>query len=157
MYLNLSTNFNPFQNQATQILDFDALTFSGGEPHIKIHARGPLQEAVMISHRVNSFEDFGLLLMAIDALKRLEAPAIQLFMPYFPAARQDRVMVAGEALSVKVYADILNSLQLNRVIIFDPHSEVAPALIDNCKSLDNCAFVKACMKKIPEEVSLDFS
>ncbi|MEM6802608.1 MAG: ribose-phosphate diphosphokinase [Bacteroidota bacterium] len=154
MYLNLSTNFSPFQNQESQILDFDALTFSGGEPHIKIHARGPIKEAVMISQRVNNFEDFGLTLMAVDALKRLEVPAIQLFLPYFPGARQDRVMVAGEALSVKVYADILNSLQLNRVIIFDPHSEVAPALINNCKSIDNSAFVKTCLDQIEEDVLL---
>lgn len=154
MYLNLSTNFNPFQNQQEQVLDFDSLTFSGGEPHIKIHAKGTINKPVVISHRINNFEDFGLTLMAIDALKRLEVPGIELFIPYFPGARQDRVMVKGEALSVKVYADILNSLDLDRVIIFDPHSEVAPALINNCKSIDNSYFIKKCLEKIDEEVLL---
>lgn len=154
MYLNLSQNFSPFQDQTTSLLDFDALTFAGGEPHIKIHAPLSMKESVIISHRVNSFEDFGLLLMAIDALKRMEVPAIDLFIPYFPGARQDRVMIRGEALSVKVYADILNSLQLNRVIVFDPHSEVTPALIDNCKSIDNSSFVQEVLNRIKEEVIL---
>lgn len=154
MYLNLSTNFNPFQNQQDQVLDFDSLTFSGGEPHIKIHSKAAISKPVIISQRVNNFEDFGLMLMAIDALKRLGAPGIEVFMPYFPAARQDRVMVQGEALSVKVYADILNALELDRVMIFDPHSEVTPALINNCKSIDNSFFIKSCLEKIQEEVLL---
>ena len=52
-------------------------------------------------------------------------------MPYVPYARQDRAMVSGDAFSLKVFANILNSLKFDCVEIIDPHSDVTPALIDN--------------------------
>jgi len=63
--------------------------------------------------------------------------------PYFPAARQDRVCVEGEPLTVKVFADFINSMKFNKVTIFDPHSEVTPALLDNVQVVDNTKFVAA--------------
>jgi len=41
-------------------------------------------------------------------------------------------MVKGEALSVKVFAGLINNLNLTSVTIFDPHSEVISALLNNC-------------------------
>ena len=60
----------------------------------------------------------------------MHVKTINLFLPYFPGARQDRVMVAGESLTVKVYANLINDLKLNKVTIFDPHSDVTPALLE---------------------------
>ena len=77
----------------------------------------------LITHRIQSFNDFGLLLLAVDALKRMGIHKINVFTPYFPAARQDRVMIKGEPLSVKVYANILNALNLDGITIYDSHSE----------------------------------
>ncbi|OBF77060.1 hypothetical protein A5751_23045 [Mycolicibacterium fortuitum] len=41
-----------------------------------------------------------------------------LWLPYAPAARADR----GQPLGVKVYADLINTMQAERVVIIDPHS-----------------------------------
>lgn len=140
MNLNLDPGFQPYLD-GTEI-SFNAFTFPGGEPHIKITSPIPPGTAVAITHRVRTFQDMGLILMATDALRRMGVSEISLFLPYFPAARQDRVMVPGEPLSVKVYADLLNSLNLREVIVFDPHSEVTPAVLHQCRVITNHAFIR---------------
>lgn len=152
MILNLDQNFKPFSDRKE--IAFQSFVFSGGEPHIKIKPDFDVSETVTITHRINSFNDFGLLLLAVDALKRMDVKLINVFIPYFPAARQDRVMIAGEPLSVKVYADILNSLKLNKITVFDAHSEVTPALLDNCEVISNHNFIAEVLKKIGNNVKL---
>lgn len=139
MNLNLDPLFAPLGT--TNNIDFQAFTFSGGEPHIKIITDLSNIKQVTVTHRINSFNDMGLLLIAVDALKRSGVSIIDLIIPYFPAARQDRVMVTGEALSVKIYADLINSMQLNQVSIFDAHSEVSIALLNNCNAISNHKFI----------------
>ncbi|WP_369141311.1 hypothetical protein, partial [Modestobacter versicolor] len=58
---------------------------------------------------------------------------ISLYMPYIPYARADRHMVDRDSFGLQVYARLLNSYGLDKVAIVDPHSDVAPALIDNCE------------------------
>ena len=60
----------------------------------------------------------------------------------------------GEALSVKVYADIINSQSFNKVTVFDPHSEVTPALLNNCKVIDNFSFIEKVTKQLDNNLVL---
>lgn len=150
MILNLDPKFKPIYGES---IAFESFTFNGGEPHIRIgEITNP--ESVTVTHRLNSFNDLGLLCIAVDALKRMKVKEIQLFIPYFPGARQDRVMVEGESLTIKVYADIINKLGANQVSIYDPHSDVTPALINNCKVISNHLFVKQLLPKLPSDVIL---
>lgn len=152
MILNLDPKFAPFQNQ--EEIKFQSFTFSGGEPHIKIAPDFDANRKVTITHRLNSFNDLGLLCVTVDALRRMDVKIIDLFIPYFPAARQDRVMIPGEPLSVKVYADIINAMQLNKVFVFDAHSEVTPALLNNSTVIPNYTFIKAVLENIGNDVKL---
>ncbi|MCD0464613.1 ribose-phosphate diphosphokinase [Flavobacterium sp. ENC] len=152
MILNLDPNFKPLTGQKE--IEFKNFTFSGGEPHIKINPDFDTKEAVTITHRLNSFNDLGLLCLTVDALRRMDVKIISLFIPYFPAARQDRVMIKGEPLSVKVYADIINAMQLEKVFVFDAHSEVTPALVNNCEVIPNHTFIQTVIKTIGNEVKL---
>jgi ribose-phosphate pyrophosphokinase len=152
MILNLDPKFAPFQNQ--EEIKFQSFTFSGGEPHIKINPDFDRNQKITITHRLNSFNDLGLLCITVDALRRMDVKIIDLFIPYFPAARQDRVMIPGEPLSVKVYADIINALQLNKVFVFDAHSEVTPALLSNSTVIPNYTFIKEVLNRIGENVKL---
>ncbi|MNK99822.1 Ribose-phosphate pyrophosphokinase [compost metagenome] len=152
MILNLDPKFAPFQNQ--EEIKFQSFTFSGGEPHIKIAPDFDANKKVTITHRLNSFNDLGLLCVTVDALRRMDVKIIDLFIPYFPAARQDRVMIPGEPLSVKVYADIINAMQLNKVFVFDAHSEVTPALLNNSTVIPNYTFIKEVLNRIGENVKL---
>lgn len=56
---------------------------------------------------------------------------IDLFLPYIPHARQDR-KVSDRLFTLKYFAQIINSLNFNKVIVVDPHSDVATALINRC-------------------------
>jgi ribose-phosphate pyrophosphokinase len=151
MLLHLDNTFRPFAGTEIQ---FERFIFSGGEPHIKIKPDFNMNQTVTITHRLNSFNDLGLLLIAVDALRRMHVKDINLFIPYFPAARQDRVMIKGEPLTVKVYADVLNALHLNKITVFDAHSEVTPALVNNCEAITNHRFIQNVLKKIGQDCLL---
>lgn len=113
--LNLDPQFCPFKGEN---LEFETFTFSGGEPHIKINANIDSNTSVNITHRIQSFNDVGLICLAVDAIRRMDIHISSLCIPYFPAARQDRIMQVGEPLAVKVYADLINGLQIP-TILFD--------------------------------------
>lgn len=148
-HLALDKEFSPYN---FSVIEFDAFTFSGGEPHIKIKTLLNPEDMIYVSHRINSFNDLGMLCIAVDALRRMGIVYIEAFIPYFPAARQDRVMVTGEPLTVKVYAQIINNLNLNKVVVFDPHSDVTPALLDRVSVISNYDFIKEVLSQIPSNV-----
>ena len=124
------------------------LVFGGGEKHIQIKGLSNPSGGVILALNYEGDQDLMTLSMYVDALRRYGVNHIDLFVPYFPGARQDRVCNLGEALSVKVYADHINALNLNSVHIFDPHSDVTPALLNNVVVHKNHLFVQACLHKI---------
>lgn len=150
--LNLTPDFTPYGT--TNQLAFQSFVFSGGEPHIKIDPAFDSNQTILITHRINSFNDLGLFCIAVDALKRMGVKTIEAFIPYFPAARQDRVMIKGEPLSVKVYADIINNLGLQKIKVYDPHSEVTPALLNHCEVIDNHNFIRKVTDYIQTDLKL---
>lgn len=140
--LNLSPGFNPFQ-PSIEVLESNSFVFSGGEVHIKLLGQA---EEVFISTRLNSSDDVMRLLLAVDALKRSGCSSISVLIPYLPYARQDRVMVAGEPLSIKMMCNLINSCGFKRVYVFDAHSEVSLALLDNCELINNHILVQKVLK-----------
>ena len=131
--------------QANRPIAFTSFRFSGGETQFKLTDHVEAATPVALTCRIRSGDDVMELLLAVDALKRLgvSSELISLKLPYLPYARQDRVMVTGEAFSLKVFAQLINSLQLGRVEVFDPHSDVGPALIDRCEVRDNLSCATA--------------
>ncbi len=53
--------------------------------------------------------------------------------PYFPYARQDRRTSPKTAFSLKAICEVINSLGWGAISIYDPHSDVTPALLNNVK------------------------
>ena len=151
MILNLTPNFEPL---GPNTIEFESFLFHGGEPHIKIKSELSYADEVLITHRLNSFADVGLLLLTIDALQRMSVSLIDVFIPYFPAARQDRVMVPGEPLSVKVYADLLNNAAVNWVTVYDAHSEVTAAVLERCTIIPNHTFIQKVLADLNDSTLL---
>lgn len=149
--LNLDPGFCPLRGDTVSVSFF---TFSGGEPHIRIETELDASHTVDVTTRITSFNDVGVLCLAADALRRLHVSLDTLVIPYFPAARQDRIMSYGEPLSVKVYADIINMLGFKKVIVFDPHSDVTPALINGIRVVDNHKFIEKVIRYIGTSVHL---
>jgi len=77
-------------------------------------------------------EDIFELQLFCDAAKRQGHTLDRLEMNYVPFSRQDRCNNPGEAFSLKVFCDCINSLGFATVFIQDPHSDVTPALLNNC-------------------------
>ena len=110
----------------------EGFNFPAGECQVRLNNHHLSNEASLLAELFDS-NDIMTLLLAIDALRRINPRIeIDLCIPYFPYARQDRVCNKGEALSVKVMADLINGLNCRTVIIVDPHSDVTSALINRC-------------------------
>lgn len=62
------------------------------------------------------------LLIMIDALKRASAKTINIVMPYYGYARQDRKARAREPITAKLVADLLQVAGASRVISLDLHA-----------------------------------
>lgn len=119
------------------IEDYSHKTFNFpcGEMHVRIASTeaSQLNSAPTIYFNFERNDEIIELLFVVDALKRMGIPPRQLIMPYIPFARQDRVAVNGECFSLKVFADLINGLGFDEVLVTDPHSDVATALINNCE------------------------
>lgn len=116
---------------------FKMFQFPGGEYGIKWTELNEEDEFnfdlfhVDLLARINSGNDLLKLMTFANACKN-KGMYLSITIPYFPGARQDRISNVGEPLTVKVYADLINSLNFEKVTIVDPHSEVTPALLDKC-------------------------
>jgi ribose-phosphate pyrophosphokinase len=117
------------------------MKFPGGEVGVNINtgslnpftteAQGVI--TITLTAKIQSSDNLMEMFNATDALKRVYPFAhIDLLIPYFPYARQDRVCNAGEALSVKVMATLINAMKYSTVTVVDPHSPALVAALDRC-------------------------
>jgi ribose-phosphate pyrophosphokinase len=140
--LNLDENFRPFRDGV--LLEHKKFDFRGGERHLQILT--PITKSdnlsLVITQRFNSSNDIMDIILANDAARRMGFKDIQLLLPYFPAARQDRVCNVGEPLTVRIFADLINSCNFSKVTILCPHSEVVGALLNNVEILDELTYIE---------------
>lgn len=110
--------------------------FKGGEPNPKLndYQIDQITQAskVLITAHLPDMNEAWSLLLTIDAVRRVDpSVVIEVFLPYIPFARQDRVCNPGEALGIAVFAKALNAFHVNAVYLLDPHSDTAVAQIEN--------------------------
>ena len=100
--------------------------FPGGEWHLRL----PAEPETPAYARVNgcTADDLVLLGLWADSAHQAGHRAIA-HIPYLPAARADR----GTPFGAKVYANMLKAAGLDEVVVFDPHSPVAPSLVQNIR------------------------
>jgi len=70
------------------------------------------------------------LLIMIDALKRASAKSINIVMPYYGYARQDRKARSREPITAKLVANLLETAGANRVIALDLHAPQIQGFFD---------------------------
>ena len=117
-------------------LPYKLTQFSAGELHPQLQEYDLLGkiESIIIKPRTYNPSFIVELSLLVNALRDEfpESVHFDLDLPYIPYSRQDRVCAVGDAFGLKVFADQLNSLNFRYIIIFDAHSDVSPALINNC-------------------------
>lgn len=112
------------------ILDVDAFRFPCGELYVKLaHTYSGFLD---VDWDYKDNEEIFKLFLIVDAGKRMGLIPGRLTLPYVPYSRHDRIFQTGESFTLKVFCDMINSLNFNQVIIYDPHSDVTPALLNNC-------------------------
>lgn len=116
-------------------------TFPGGEEHVRL-TDIYIGNKTFVYASLKSSNDVMALMLTVDAIYRIR-PETKIFLtiPYLPYARQDRVCHDGEALSIKVMCNMINLLKCHEVVIIDPHSDVAPALINNVRIIHQADIV----------------
>lgn len=113
--------------------------FPGGEIHFKRKDGLISGGLIRIETDLSNSDEIMKLMLTADHFSK---ESVVLDLLYLPYARQDRVTSDKEPFSLKTIARMINSCNFKEVILYDPHSDVSPALIDNCvvkKRLDDMA------------------
>lgn len=131
------------------------MQFPGGEWHLKLRDTEPGGSALTVgTHEAEphttayarltgcTADDLVLLGLWADAAHQAGQRAIALI-PYLPAARADR----GTPFGAKVYANLINAAGCDEVVIFDPHSPVAPALIERVRIVDAAPVLASALER----------
>lgn len=102
--------------------------FPDGTFHLKpeINKENP----VTICWHFEDNDEMCALLFLTKHIRRLGVEKITLKLPYIPNARMDRVKNDNDVFTLKYFADFINALNFDKVIVLDPHSSVSEALID---------------------------
>lgn len=116
--------------------DYKKFVFPAGEPHIILShevTANILEEKISIEFNFSKSEDIVELLLLAHTLKINRLKITQLDISYMPFGQADRVNEYGECFSLKMFCELINNfVQPEWVTVYDPHSDVTPALLNNC-------------------------
>lgn len=73
-----------------------------------------------------------------------------LYLGYLPYSRYDRVEESHDALSLKVFCNLINSLGFSNVVVDDCHSDVGVALLNNCTNMPQHDLVMALVPNLEQ-------
>lgn len=105
--------------------------FSDGEIHISIEESIRGSEIYIIQSTSNPVNDHLMeLLIMVDALKRASAGRINVVMPYYGYARQDRKSRSREPITAKLVANLLEEAGVDRMLTLDLHASQIQGFFD---------------------------
>ena len=117
-----------------------SIVFSGGEIQVSLddaaHFKNLHFYTPHVVARLQSTQDIIELMMVNNILDNAFVKNKTLEIPYFPYARQDRIMRENEAFSLRPICQLINSMGFSQVKIYDPHSDVTPALLNNVEVVE---------------------
>ncbi|WP_199623928.1 ribose-phosphate diphosphokinase [Paenibacillus alkalitolerans] len=111
--------------------DSETLRFSDGEISVRINESVRGSDVYVIqstSAPVN--EHLMELLVMVDALKRASAKSINVVMPYYGYARQDRKARSRDPITAKLVANLIETAGAHRVIAMDLHATQIQGFFD---------------------------
>lgn len=116
----------------------ESFTFPGGEHHLRPFPDLPCGPRTWLAD-VRGADPNDLVKAALLAdVADDRGEEFVLLLPYAPAARADR----GAPLGARVYADLINTMGAERVVILDPHSPVVTHLLDRAVVADHVPLVE---------------
>ena len=121
--------------------------FSGGEVYFKIESPEDIESEIVyqpgvpntITANITNSDEVFVLMNLKNVLDNVIARSpslidsrVILYMPYLPYARHDRPMHNFDSHALKVFCNLINSLNFTNVVIHDCHSDVGISLLNNC-------------------------
>lgn len=103
--------------------------FPDGTLHMK-YPNEPESCPAEIIWKYDGDEELFALIALVQRLRNDGCREINLYLPYVPNARQDRVKNFEDIFTLKSFASVINWLGFHSVKILDAHSNVTPALLD---------------------------
>lgn len=99
-------------------------------------------DSISVTTRLSSFQDLGTLCLTKQIMDRINPRIHSILAILYPfGSRQDRVTGEGTGITAKVIANIINSLNFDRVTVFKSHSYVFTSLLNNfIDDFDNIAW-----------------
>ena len=99
--------------------------FSCGELYAKVSEsiRGHDVFIIQTCSTYSLNEDLMELFIILDAMKRASAASINVVMPYYGYARQDKKSAPREPISARLLADLLQTCGIDRIITIDLHAD----------------------------------
>ena len=114
-----------------ELLPMEITRFPDSEIHVLIQELVRHQDIYIIQPCSSPVNDHLMeLLLMIDAFRRASAHAINVVVPYFPYARQDRMARGREAISARVAARLIQAIGAARVIYVDIHAQATQGFFD---------------------------
>jgi len=98
-------------------------------------------DGLTITERINSYEDLFFIKSLKDVCDRNGYKDVKLNIPCMFQQQHDRRFEKNQSFELKLVSDFINSCNFSEVTIFHPHSDVTPALINNCEVKDNSEFI----------------
>ena len=106
--------------------------FPDGTQSIEFSDTQPYYSTNEVEWFYDSDEEVFTLMCVVDMIRRNSKNSrIKLWIPYLLNARMDRIKKPEQNFSLKVFADFINSLNFDKVVVYNVHSNVSEALIDN--------------------------
>jgi ribose-phosphate pyrophosphokinase len=111
------------KNLNIKLSSLEVFVFPDGEKRVRILDKVLDEDTVVVQSTSTPVDENCMqLFFIIDALKRGGAKSVTAVVPYFGYQRQDHMFREGEDVSVKVIAEILDTIGLNKLIAVDFHS-----------------------------------
>lgn len=105
-------------------------------------------EEITIEWLFEKDEEMQLFFIVKHLREKYPVRQLNLYMPYIPHARMDRVKDRERVFTLKYFCEFINAMEFDRVIVRDAHSDVSLALLDRVVTEPIAPPIKALMERL---------
>ena len=126
--------------------------FPDGTPHIRVEPETRAIDGIItLEWQYEPNEEMALYYVARHIRETWAPRQLDLYMPYIPNARMDRVEELAEVFTLKYFCEFINSMKFDNVIVRDAHSSVSLALLDRVISSNISSNITRVLHLLHEE------
>lgn len=121
--------------------NYKVITFPDGEVHLEL-AEINRKEPIAVRCRITNTNELFILMQLSDIVKRqcLEVAILEIY--YLMGMRCDRLFDINRPFTLSIVADVVNTLNAQKVFVYEPHSERALRIINNAQSVELTTFIE---------------